>query len=318
MNTLLKSHIPLETYGKPLAQSHIIFLTKDDHRGLSNTSQTRMDIMKNVQGSLRQVHEVMKYTKNLKESEINETFNAQNLEELFENLLKDPQYNSISEVIPKKYDIRTSEIARVMVAVGLKYLTQSEKYKDDKKTLEDAQSINDDFERLTGTLFSEEFKTTKQDEQMEIVQSHVWKSMGKRIEKLEHESPIPIYDPIDPEQKSNLQTERKETLDELFAIHNKLEFTKNAKEKKELKKQQNEYRFYLDTIDKTLKALEEKEMLYYLQTEILLSSHKDVESILSRKHSSNLTNMVRKSRKILEFINSDDQANSISTPRREI
>ncbi|MDF2422362.1 MAG: hypothetical protein OPY06_05075 [Nitrosopumilus sp.] len=312
MNTLLKSNIPLESYGKPLAPSHIAFLVREEHRGQGNTSQTRKDIMRNVQGSLRQVHQIMKYTKNLKESEISETFNAQNLEELFENLLKDIHYNSISETIPKKYDVRTSEIARVMVATGLKYLTQSEKFKDNKSTIENSESINDDFENLTRTLFNEEFGILKKyDElgkaQMKIVGSIEWENMNKKIEELERNSPISINDPINPEQEPTLQKDRKYVLDELFVIYNKIEFKEiDVSEKKQLLKQQNEYRQQLDAIDKTLKALEGKEMLQHLQTLYLLSVHKEIESVLSKQHPTKLTHMIRKSINFLKFLKGND------------
>ena len=84
-----KSHISLEKYPFSIVKTLRIFLIKDDHRGLKNKYEVRPAIMYKLGKSMRNIHEIMKLTKNLEKDEIYEIFNAQNVESFLVNLLND-------------------------------------------------------------------------------------------------------------------------------------------------------------------------------------------------------------------------------------
>lgn len=159
MISLEKDDIPLENYVNPLAQSHIKFLVSDDHRGLSNPSQTRKDIMNNLGKSLRQIHETMKHQKHLDQEELYEIFNAVNLEPLFDNLVKktrkgttfiDDDKSTITlSTKHNNYDFRSAEIARMMFETSMDYLLNSLIFKNMKNVKENINKVSDDFKVLS-------------------------------------------------------------------------------------------------------------------------------------------------------------------------
>ena len=165
-----KAHIRLERYPFSIGNTHRQFLQKEDHRGLTNPSDTRNSIMSNLGKSMRYIHEIMKDTKNLKKDEIYEIFNAQNLESFLVNLLKDSQYNTTKQnedKISKKYDFRTSEIARVMLELSLDYLINSPLYSEIHSVKEVSGTLSRDFKTLSRSLLNKEdkYKTISKEQQ---------------------------------------------------------------------------------------------------------------------------------------------------------
>jgi hypothetical protein len=170
LNKIGKHQIRLEKYPFLIGKTQREFLQKDDHRGLKNPTDARNGIMDNLGKSMRYLHEVMKDTKNLKEEEIYEIFNAQNLESFFVNLIKDTQYNPTKQnedSIPRKYDFRTSEIARVMLELSLDYLKNSPLYLEVDSVKELSESISKDFKKLSRILLDKEdkYKTISKEQQ---------------------------------------------------------------------------------------------------------------------------------------------------------
>lgn len=289
-----------KNYVFSIAKTHKDFLTKDG-RGLKNPSDTRKGIMDNLGKSMRYIHEVMKVTKNLKEDEINNLFNAQNLEEFFQNLLKDTKYNSIGEYIPKKYNTRTSEIARVMVLTGIEYLLQSEKFKDSKRTRKDSDNIVNDFKLLSKSLFIKDCNELKDSKEDEIMKSKLWNVISKKINKLEDESPIPIDYPVDIlEMKGIVKGHKTEIIQELFAIQNRIDYQKKASEKKRLVEIRKELRKELDDDDKTLEAIELKTRHEYAKISLFLSSKTSIENFLSRLYPIEESKMIKMGRELIK------------------
>jgi len=295
-----------ENYLDSLSKNQRTFLTTDNLRGMDNQKDTRNKLMHKLKTSMRNVHELMKITKNLKEDELYRIFNAPNLELFFLNLLKDSRYNSIknNQQLKKKYDIRTSEVARVMVEVGLNYLTQSDKFKDNEKTLENVDNIINDFRFLSSTLFSEETKESKKQETREIFSSPLWNKIEKKIKMIEEKSPIPIDEFMDIEElKKTLVDDRPEILNELVAVQNKIEFNKNNhSEKKKLLKVQSNYRKNLDETDRTLELINDKEILEYVKLALFINPHQNLELYLSSLKPITAKKMIEDSKEYIKII----------------
>jgi len=112
LNQIEKDNILLENYSYEIGKTHKRFLLSNDLRGLSsrkerklNPTDIRNSIMKNLGSSMWYIHTVLKNSKNLHQNEINEIFNAVNLESFFDSLLKDKKNNTTLETgkqVPKK------------------------------------------------------------------------------------------------------------------------------------------------------------------------------------------------------------------------
>jgi len=163
MISLDKDNIPLENYSKSLSTNQEKFLMSNDFRGMSskadkkqNPTDIRKNIMHNLQGSMKSIHQIMKYTKNLKENEIYEIFNAVNLKSFFGSLLRDSKLNASKTNQGFKYDLRTCENARLMLEESLNYLVNSPEFNDRKSTMENCKQIREDFKLLSKSQLSKE------------------------------------------------------------------------------------------------------------------------------------------------------------------
>ena len=249
MNKIEKHHIRLERYPFLIGKKHGEFLEKDDHRGIKNPSDTRTNIMNNLGKSMRYIHEVMKETKNLKENEIYDIFNAQNTELFLVNLLKDVKYNwtkSNENKIPNKYDFRTSEIARMMLELSLEYLQNSQLFLEVHSVRELSKALSRDFKILSKSLLDKEdkYKTISKEEQEKTSR------VSREIEdKIIYPMTSHIYNEIqelDFEYKElkKLQLNRQTKINryrrnELYKEYQKL-LIENAKLKQELPKKMEE------------------------------------------------------------------------------
>ena len=163
MNLIEKDSIPLENYEKSIAPKQEKFLLTTDLRGMKsrndstwNPTDIRKGVMKNLGNSMKYIHSVLKHTKNLKESEIYEIFNAVNLKSFFGSLLRDNKLNARDTLHGYKYDFRTSENARLMFESSMNYLVNSPEFKDRKSTLNNVKQLSEDFELLSRSQLSKE------------------------------------------------------------------------------------------------------------------------------------------------------------------
>lgn len=298
-------------------KNHWKFLTSEDNTGLKNTSRTHREINESLRDSLLDIHHTLKFTKKLVakkgknknwmpdpvgENHLNQIFNAVNLESIFYNLLKDPKYNSKQTGhVPYKYDLCTSEKARMMAEIGLSYLIQSEKFKDDRIVKDSVKKILDDFRLLTGSILNETIKDRKLDQQLEQVSTPIFKMTNKKIKELEDKSPIPIDDLNDPDLEIVLSG-RDETIKELFAIQNKLKIENNPTEKKKLLKSQKQKRKFLYDIDVTSELLDEKKTLEYAQRLLWISPQNDLSDFLSNVNPLHSKTLLMESQKLIKEV----------------
>jgi len=145
---------------------------------------------KHLDKPLRQLHHVLQYTKNLRPEDIDEIFNSKNLESSLHCLIKDSKYNTKDDgLIPYKYDLRASEVARLMTVIGLKYLMHSEKFKDNQNTKSNVEAVLSDFALLSESMFMDMIKKRKEKETLELFSSKLHDRLEKKRSWLEEHSP---------------------------------------------------------------------------------------------------------------------------------
>lgn len=166
-------------YDNSLVTTQRKFLEKKDHRGFSNPSQTKKDIITKMFKSFRDVNYILDNRKNLNKEDVYSIFNATFLQNFFRNLLSKSTTDE-EPFINMEYDFRTSEIARLMFEASTKYLLQSVNFENDPYVKENIRHISNNFKTLSETLLkNEKDDGTISDEEKWKTQSKIWKMMDE-------------------------------------------------------------------------------------------------------------------------------------------
>ena len=288
------------------------FLTSDNLKSFgAKKSQYQNDIRDNhLDKPFRQLHYVLENSKNIRESDISEIFNAVTLDSFFDSLLKNKIYNTTVETsnkVPKQYNVQTSEIARIMVVKGLRYLTQSEKFKDNRETIKNVEAINHDFSLLSESFFYKAIEPIPAEQEKRIQDNPRLKKTIKKIkdnlDEIDAKSTISLDYPDnvnDSDFKNSLIEDREKTVKELFAIQNKIEYKKNNKEKKVLLEKQNKLRKHLCDLDETLDLFDSKKTLEHALLSLIFHAHRDLGQFLSNDEPISAKRHINHSKTILE------------------
>jgi len=193
----------------------------------------------------------------------------------------------------------------MMVVKGLRYLSQSEKFKDNSETNNNIKSIKNDFNLLSELFFMETIRDRNRDETRQMVsENKKYLEITSSIKKIDNASPIPLDYPHDVTFDSNFkktqEEDRENILKELFAIHNKIEYTKNISEKKNLVKKQNQLRKSLQEIDKVLELLTLKRTLQCASFSLFVNPQIDLDQFLSNDEPNNSKWLLNQSKILME------------------
>lgn len=162
MSFLANSYFENIFYVNPLTKNQKDFLEKTDHRGLSNPTETRKNITEQLSKSFRIIHHIMDNPQHLKKDDIYDILNAKTLTVFLKRLVSDISKSDMFDDTPMwdskifAYDFRTSEIARLMVSIGLDYLGNSTELKTNENFHEIHTRINEYFKHFSLNKMSNE------------------------------------------------------------------------------------------------------------------------------------------------------------------
>jgi len=98
------------------------------------------------------LHWILKKTHNLRKKDMDEIFNPVTLESIFQKILSESSHGRIDYVNTFKYDLKTSEIARLMFKLSTEYLLFYYLHNKNAYTIENVKRISEDFKNLSSSF----------------------------------------------------------------------------------------------------------------------------------------------------------------------
>lgn len=233
MKSLETSNFLPYFYKNPLSKDQLKFLTKSDHRGLSNPSQTRKVITDKLVKSFKWIYHILDNKNNLKPDEVNKIFNALYLQGFFQNLLVDSRESYLQDF---SYDFRTTEVARLMFELSTKYLLSSKQFVEDDYVKENVERLSKSFMVLsTSALLKEDpGETISLDKQIEIDEK-IWKILNPKDDEQGY------VDPADWDATLPIRQVYESILQHLVTLNLEYEDLKNNKKEKQMNENRKKY-----------------------------------------------------------------------------